>query len=83
MAVHGPFSFDISFVKIGQEIKLLEHLNFFFDHPVLCEFGTAISKRYAFFCCLFKIIMSGLLCLITMNAVKTFWCITIKWLCIL
>jgi hypothetical protein len=30
MAVHGPFSFDISFVKIGQEIKLLEHLNFFF-----------------------------------------------------
>jgi hypothetical protein len=26
---------------------------------VLCEFGTAISKRYACFCCLFKIIMSG------------------------
>jgi hypothetical protein len=29
MAVHGPlnaFSFDISLVKIGQEIKLLEHL---------------------------------------------------------
>jgi hypothetical protein len=31
---------------------------------ILCEFGTAISKRYACFCCLFKIIMSGLLCLI-------------------
>jgi hypothetical protein len=28
---------------------------------ILCEFGTAISKRYACFCCLFKIIMSGLL----------------------
>jgi hypothetical protein len=27
---------------------------------ILCEFGTAISKRYASFCCLFKIIMSGL-----------------------
>jgi hypothetical protein len=29
MAVHDPlnaFSFDISLVKIGQEIKLLEHL---------------------------------------------------------
>jgi hypothetical protein len=29
MAVHSPlnaFSFDISLVKIGQEIKLLEHL---------------------------------------------------------
>jgi hypothetical protein len=25
---------------------------------ILCEFGTAISKRYACFCCLFKIIMS-------------------------
>jgi hypothetical protein len=29
---------------------------------ILCEFGTAISKRYACFCCLFKIIMPGLLC---------------------
>jgi hypothetical protein len=29
---------------------------------ILCEFGTAISKRYACFFCLFKIIMSGLLC---------------------
>jgi hypothetical protein len=38
--------------------------------PVLCEFGTAISKRYACFCCLFKIVMSGLLCLIWMS-VKT------------
>jgi hypothetical protein len=27
-----------------------------------CGFGTAISKKYACFCCLFKIIMSGLLC---------------------
>jgi hypothetical protein len=29
MAIHGPlnaFSFDISLVKIGQEINLLEHL---------------------------------------------------------
>jgi hypothetical protein len=25
---------------------------------ILSEFGTAISKRYACFCCLFKIIMS-------------------------
>jgi hypothetical protein len=33
---------------------------------ILCEFGTAISKRYACFCCLFKIIMSGLL-LLNMN----------------
>jgi hypothetical protein len=24
---------------------------------ILCEFGTAISKRYACFCCLFKIII--------------------------
>jgi hypothetical protein len=29
---------------------------------ILCEFGNAISKKYACFCCLFKIIMSGLLC---------------------
>jgi hypothetical protein len=28
---------------------------------ILCEFGTAISKRYACFCYLFKIIMSSLL----------------------
>jgi hypothetical protein len=29
---------------------------------ILCEFGTVIiSKRYPCFCCLFKIIMSGLL----------------------
>jgi hypothetical protein len=37
MAVHGPlnaFSFDISLVKIGQEIKLLEHLKIKLDHPV-------------------------------------------------
>jgi hypothetical protein len=25
---------------------------------ILCEFGTAISKRYACFCCLFKIIIN-------------------------
>jgi uncharacterized membrane protein YkvI len=29
---------------------------------ILCEFGTAISKIYACFCYLFKIIMSSLLC---------------------
>jgi hypothetical protein len=29
---------------------------------ILCEFGTAISKRYACFCFLFKIIISGRLC---------------------
>jgi hypothetical protein len=28
---------------------------------ILCEFGTAISKRYACFCCLFKIIILFLL----------------------
>jgi hypothetical protein len=35
MAVRGPFnafSFDISLVKIGQEIKLLEHFKNFLDH---------------------------------------------------
>jgi hypothetical protein len=37
MSVHGSlnaFSFDISFVKIGQEIKLLEHFKKNLDHPV-------------------------------------------------
>jgi hypothetical protein len=34
---------------------------------ILCEFGTAISKRYACFCCLFKIIMSGLLCFMNVS----------------
>jgi hypothetical protein len=38
MAVHSPlnaFSFDISLIiEVGQEIKLLEQLNFFLDHPV-------------------------------------------------
>jgi hypothetical protein len=28
---------------------------------ILCEFGIAISKRYACFCCLFKIIISAIL----------------------
>jgi hypothetical protein len=35
MAVHGPlnaFSFDISLVKIGLEIKLLEHFKKNLDH---------------------------------------------------
>jgi hypothetical protein len=35
MAVDSPlnaFSFDISLIEIGQEIKLLEQLNFFLDH---------------------------------------------------
>jgi hypothetical protein len=37
MAVHCPlnaFSFDISLIEIGQEIKLLEHLKEKLDHPV-------------------------------------------------
>jgi hypothetical protein len=37
MAVHSPlnaFSFDISLIEIGQEIKLLEHLKKNLDHPV-------------------------------------------------
>jgi hypothetical protein len=40
MAVHSPlnaFSFDISLVKIGQEIKLLEHLKKNLDHPVYVD----------------------------------------------
>jgi hypothetical protein len=35
MAVHSPlnaFSFDISLIEIGQEIKLLEHLKKKLDH---------------------------------------------------
>jgi hypothetical protein len=37
MAVHSPlnaFSFDISLIEIGQEIKFLEHLKKNLDHPV-------------------------------------------------
>jgi hypothetical protein len=37
MAVHSPlngFSFDISLVKIGQEIKLLQHFFKNLDQPV-------------------------------------------------
>jgi hypothetical protein len=37
MAVHSllnAFSFDISLIEIGQEIKLLEHLKKNLDHPV-------------------------------------------------
>jgi hypothetical protein len=37
MAVHSPlnaFSFDISVIEIGQEIKLLEHFKKSLDHPV-------------------------------------------------
>jgi hypothetical protein len=44
MAVHGPlnaFSFDISLVKIGQEIKLLEHFKKNLDHPVY----TGVSAK--------------------------------------
>jgi hypothetical protein len=40
MAIHGPlnaFSFDISLVKIGQEIKLLEHFR---------KFSTTISIKH-------------------------------------
>jgi hypothetical protein len=39
MAVHSPlnaFSFDISLIEIGQEIKLLEHLKKKMDHSVFC-----------------------------------------------
>jgi hypothetical protein len=35
MAVHSPlnaFSFDISLIEIGQEMKLLEHLKKNLDH---------------------------------------------------
>jgi hypothetical protein len=37
MAVRSPlnaFSFDISLIEIGQEIKLLEHFKKNLDHPV-------------------------------------------------
>jgi hypothetical protein len=37
MAVHSPlnaFSFDISLIEIGQEIKLLEHFKKKLDHPI-------------------------------------------------
>jgi hypothetical protein len=37
MTVRSPlnaFSFDISLIEIGKEIKLLEHFKFFLDHPV-------------------------------------------------
>jgi hypothetical protein len=37
MAFHSPlnaFSFDISLIEIGQEIKLLEHLKKKLDHTV-------------------------------------------------
>jgi hypothetical protein len=37
MAVHSPlnaFSFDISLIEFGQEIKLLEHFKKSLDHPV-------------------------------------------------
>jgi hypothetical protein len=43
MAVHGPlnaFSFDILLVKIGQEIKMLEHFKKKLDHPVEIKSGT-------------------------------------------
>jgi hypothetical protein len=42
MAVHIPlnaFSFDISLIEIGQEIKLLEHLKKKLDHPVYTHFN--------------------------------------------
>jgi hypothetical protein len=34
---------------------------------ILCEFGTAVFKGYACFCCLFKMVMSGLLCLMNVS----------------
>jgi hypothetical protein len=42
MVVHSPlnaFSFEISLIEIGQEIKLLEHLKKNLDHPVEKEFN--------------------------------------------
>jgi hypothetical protein len=39
MAVHSPlnaFSFDISLIEIGQEIKLLEHFKKIFGSPRIC-----------------------------------------------
>jgi hypothetical protein len=44
MAVHGPlnaFSFDILLVKIGQEIKLLDHLKKKMDHPLYTVSGKS------------------------------------------
>jgi hypothetical protein len=56
MAVHGPlnaFSFDIPFVKIGKEIKLLEHFKKNLDHLykilfflfIVWVLGRSIRKR--------------------------------------
>jgi hypothetical protein len=44
MAVHSPlnaFSFDISLIEIGQEIKFLEHLK---KNGSPCIFGGTCSK---------------------------------------
>jgi hypothetical protein len=38
----GALSFDISFIEIRQEIKLLEHFGIFKDHPVKYLLGFLI-----------------------------------------
>jgi hypothetical protein len=48
MADHSPlnaFSFDISLIEIGQEIKLQEHLKIFFGSPGIIDtdHGPAVS----------------------------------------
>jgi hypothetical protein len=48
MAVHGPlnaFSFDISLVKIGQEIKLLEHLKKKLDHLYMVCYTFFLKQK--------------------------------------
>jgi hypothetical protein len=52
MAVHSPlnaFSFDISLIEIGQEIKLLEHFKKNLDHPVYINVPMYNCLHY--FCC--------------------------------
>jgi hypothetical protein len=52
MAVHSPlnaFSFDISFIEIGQEIKLLEHFKKNLDHPVYTGCLMKNSSTHNFF----------------------------------
>jgi hypothetical protein len=52
MAVHSPlnaFSFDISLIEIGQEIKLLEHLKKNLDRPVYINVPMYNCLHY--FCC--------------------------------
>jgi hypothetical protein len=46
MAVHSPlnaFSFDVSLIEIGQEIKLLEHFKKQLDHPVYLTISSIVN----------------------------------------